>query len=132
MKISHPIDLALSQIASVMIVTIIAAAATNGLNSHQLAAGEPGWRSGASVWNGNGYDLPNAQEEALPTKIVAEEPPYVVPSEPGGARTNPYFESNTGSNSSPVEVSRTIDSPGESLSDLVESLTDPYEQSITP
>ena len=75
MKISHPIDLALSQIASVMIVTIIVAAATNGLNSRQLAAGEPGWRSGASVWNGNGYDLPNAQEEALPNKLVA--PQYV-------------------------------------------------------
>ncbi len=135
MKLSYPIDFTYAKVA---IVTITVAAAINGLDSRQLAAGEPGWRSGASVWNGNGYDLPNAPDETLPTKIVAEEPPYVVPSEPGRAQTNPYFQPSTGSqgsagnSSSAVGFSPPVNSSGESLSELVESLTDPYGQSSTP
>lgn len=103
-----------------------------GSASHRLSADEPGWRSGTSVWNGSGYDLPVRVDAKLPQQVVAVEPPYVVPTDPGVARMNPYFQPGSTNSNPAVGSNAPIRQSDDSVSDLVESFSDPYDQSTTP
>jgi putative salt-induced outer membrane protein YdiY len=123
---------------------------------------QSGWRSGVSRWNGTSYDIAESpSDDSIPAPRISE-PPYIVPTEPGGPITNPYFQPEPvipeprvptppvpaarvwedsvptpriptpRKDNSAVSLNAAAQPYGESVSDLDISITDPSIQSSPP